>query len=53
MRLELQSEKEEIIHKGALEKEELIAQFDAEKQELNDEIEAINQVCERIKLKTI
>ena len=44
MRLELQAEKEELLHKSTLEKEEIVAKYEAEKQETQEELEAICQV---------
>ena len=42
--MELQAEKEELLHRAGLEKEEIIAKYEAEKQESQEELEAISQV---------
>ena len=44
LRMELTSEKQEVIHNFNLEKEEMQAKFEGERTELNEEMEAMIQV---------
>ena len=44
MRLELEAEKDELIHANNLEKEDLISKYETEKQEAQEELEFILQV---------
>ena len=53
LRLELQAEKEELLHMSSLEKEEIIAKYEAEKQEAQEELEAICQVHNQFSLSSL